>query len=274
MKDLTIKNVTLESMDKMDKEQMLKLMAEFKEDAKAKCLDYNEALLEQDGTVIELNDSIMDKVGKYNYLAKKVCIIECAEAENPMIEAIKRLTVQTIRVKDVKEGELKTPIRSIVDTTQEIDLYKLHSYVKGGIGYDKTWIEKIEKLNLLMTLCVASDLKLSADRIKELDCSYSMRELSRDKEIKGTLVKDGKVAAPSKREWLKALTDMTQSMMGEEYKPTSHDVAYLLACHTAKGKDPRVVKVASHKQLRSILLNICNNVLLQGGYDINARLKK
>lgn len=273
MKDLLEKLETLKKG--LDKKKIAEFMTTLKSDAEKLCKDYNQAIIEKDKSIIDIDKDIIECVGAYNNLAKHLCFIECSETEDPMIEAIKRITVKIIRTKDVKEGELKITKRSIVDSEQEIDLYKLHNFVKDGIGYEKDWFLKVEKLNLLATLCLASDLGYTASQIKELDCSYAMRDLSREKEVKGTLLtKEGKVAAVSKREWLRALTDVVQSMMGENYKPINHDVTYLLNCLTSKGKKVLTVNAANHRQLRTVLLNICHRIATEKHYSVNARLKK
>lgn len=258
-----------------DKEKITSVMAELKSAAIKSCQDYNQAIIDKDKSIVDIDKKIIEYVGGYNYLAKYLCYIECSEADDPMLEAITRITVEVIRTKDIKEGDLKITKRSIVDAEQEIDLYKLHDFIKGGIGYEKDWFLKVEKLNLLATLCLASDLGYTAEQIKELDCSYAMRDLAREKELKGTLLtKEGKVAAVSKREWLRALTDVVQSMIGENYQPINHDVTYLLNCLTSKGKKPLTVNAANHRQLRTILLNICHRVATGKHYSVNARLKK
>lgn len=243
-------------MTRAEKENKLKeLRALVEEKVKA----YNEAM--QDGKfdeVSKLDAEITDSVNEYTSIVRDMCFEDCAASDDPMMAAITALSFMTIGVKDTKKGDEKLPVREVIEKERQIDLLKLHKFVDGGIGHNKEWAYMIEKFNLLMTCQKAKDLGIDPAAIND---SYAMSEIAKGYDL-------GKNPA-SKTNLLKTLTAIVQAMVGEEYKPVSHDVNFLLSVYSRKSRKALTVTCANHKYMRGYVMEICHRIVTGKTYEVD-----
>lgn len=243
-------------MTRAEKENKLKeLRALVEEKVKA----YNEAM--QDGKfdeVSKLDAEITDSVNEYTSIVRDMCFEDCAASDDPMMAAITALSFMTIGVKDTKKGDEKLPVREVIEKERQIDLLKLHKFVDGGIGHNKEWAYMIEKFNLLMTCQKAKDLGIDPAAIND---SYAMSEIANGYDL-------GKNPA-SKTNLLKTLTAIVQAMVGEEYKPVSHDVNFLLSVYSRKSRKALTVTCANHKYMRGYVMEICHRIVTGKTYEVD-----
>lgn len=243
-------------MTRAEKEAKLKeLRATVEEKVKA----YNEAM--QDGKfddVQKLDTETTDSVNEYTSIVRDMCFEDCAASEDPMMAAVTALSFMTIGVKDTKKGDEKLPVREVIEKERQIDLLKLHKFVDGGIGHNKEWAYMIEKFNLLMTCQKAKDLGIDP---KDINDSYAMSEVAKGYDL-------GKNPA-SKTNLLKTLTAIVQAMVGEEYKPVSHDVNFLLSVYSRKSRKALTVTCANHKYMRGYIMEICHRIVTGKTYEVD-----
>lgn len=243
-------------MTRAEKEAKLKeLRATVDEKVKA----YNEAM--QDGKfddVQKLDTEITDSVNEYTSIVRDMCFEDCAASDDPMMTAVTLLSFMTIGVKDTKKGDEKLPVREVIEKERQIDLLKLHKFVDGGIGHNKEWAYMIEKFNLLMTCQKAKDLGIDPTAIND---SYAMSEIAKGYDL-------GKNPA-SKTNLLKTLTAIVQAMVGEEYKPVSHDVNFLLSVYSRKSRKALTVTCANHKYMRGYVMEICHRIVTGKTYEVD-----
>lgn len=243
-------------MTRAEKEAKLKeLRATVEEKVKA----YNEAM--QDGKfddVQKLDTEITDSVNEYTSVVRDMCFDDCAASDDPMMTAVTLLSFMTIGVKDTKKGDEKLPVREVIEKERQIDLLKLHKFVDGGIGHNKEWAYMIEKFNLLMTCQKAKDLGIDPTAIND---SYAMSEIAKGYDL-------GKNPA-SKTNLLKTLTAIVQAMVGEEYKPVSHDVNFLLSVYSRKSRKALTVTCANHKYMRGYVMEICHRIVTGKTYEVD-----
>lgn len=243
-------------MTRAEKEAKLKeLRAKVDEKVKA----YNEAM--QDGKfddVQKLDTEITDSVNEYTSIVRDMCFEDCAASDDPMMAAVTALSFMTIGVKDTKKGDEKLPVREVIEKERQIDLLKLHKFVEGGIGHNKEWAYMIEKFNLLMTCQKAKDLGIDPTAIND---SYAMSEIAKGYDL-------GKNPA-SKTNLLKTLTAIVQAMVGEEYKPVSHDVNFLLSVYSRKSRKALTVTCANHKYMRGYVMEICHRIVTGKTYEVD-----
>lgn len=243
-------------MTRAEKEAKLKeLRATVDEKVKA----YNEAM--QDGKfddVQKLDTGITDSVNEYTGIVRDMCFEDCAASDDPMMTAVTLLSFMTIGVKDTKKGDEKLPVREVIEKERQIDLLKLHKFVDGGIGHNKEWAYMIEKFNLLMTCQKAKDLGIDPTAIND---SYAMSEIAKGYDL-------GKNPA-SKTNLLKTLTAIVQAMVGEEYKPVSHDVNFLLSVYSRKSRKALTVTCANHKYMRGYVMEICHRIVTGKTYEVD-----
>ena len=224
---------------------------------------YNDYL--QSGKMTEANKTaglIDEAITDYTAKARKLCFEECKATEDPMLTAVTILSFKSIRVKDEKKDDDIVPVRRIDDVERPIDLLKLDKYC-GGIGKDKDWMYILEKFNCLMTMQMAIDLGIDP---KTIDDSYAMSAISRKIELGET--------PTSNTNMIKTLRTVVNSMIGEEYKATSHDVAFLLRTYSRKSRKALTVKAANHKQLRELIAEICHRLVTGKVYEADHPVKK
>jgi len=249
----------------MTAEERIGKKAELREKVEGLVKTYNDAV--QNGKYdisYKVNEEITETVNEYTSIVRDECFETCASTDNPMIEAVKRLTFTSIGVKDSKVGDEKIPVREVIEKEREIDLLKLHKFVEGGIGADKKWHRIIEKINFLLTVQRAIDLGIKP---KEINDSYAMSDIARDIDM-------GKTPT-SKTNILKTVQAAVIAMLGEGYKATSHDVNYLLSVYSRKSsKQALTVTVATHKRLRGYFMDICNHIITGNPYNIDYKKSK
>jgi len=203
-------------------------------------------------------------VNQYTAMAREICFDDCKAADDPMLEAVKRLTFATIGVKETKKGEEKIPVSEIVDKEKDIDLLKLHKSVDGGIGKDPKWNGLVEKFNFHMTIRQAKRITKGKENLtrvlKEINDSYAMCKIAQEIEM-------GKDPT-SNTKLLGTLQDIITAMIGEEYKATSHDVNYLVDLYAQKGKGKLKVNCANHRYFRSYIAAICHGIVTGTDYEV------
>lgn len=249
----------------MTKEEKVAKMAELDAKLREQVKQFNDAMLDgrfNDAT--KLNTEMEETVGEYAGIARGICFDECAATEDPMMAAIKRLSYTVIAVKDVKKDkEDAVATREVIEKDRQIDLLKLHKYIEGGIGHDKQWNYLVEKFNFLMTAQKAVDLGIDPKAIND---SYAMSDISKQIDM-------GKTPT-SKTNILKTLTTVVQAMVGEEYKPNSHDVAFLLSVYSRKSRKALTVTCANHKYMRGYLMEICHRIVMGKTYELEFKAVK
>lgn len=221
--------------------------------------NYNELI--QTGSYADaakLDEEIQQTINEYTTEARKICFNVCKESENPMITAVTLLTFATIATKDEKVGDEKIPVRSVVDKDKAIDLQKLHKYIAGGIGADKNWIYVAEKFNCLLTASAAIDIGLDPKAVND---SYEMSAISKDIDL-------GKVPTSDSAK-LAQLKAVIESMIGDGYKVTTHDLKFLMKVYTKKSRKALTVTTANQKYLRGYLAEICHKLVTGKKYDID-----
>lgn len=238
--------------------------AELRKVAENLVLSYNNAVQNGDfNEASKLNDAIEQAVNEYTAIARKECFDELKATKDPMLEAVKRLSFMTIRTKDTKVGDEKIPVRTIEDSEKTIDILKLHKECDGGIGKDAKWAAMIEKLNFLMTAQKAVDLGINP---KEIHDSYAMGDIARQLDM-------GKTPT-SKTNILKTVQIIVTAMIGEEFKATSHDVAFLMSVYSRKNRKALTVSCANHKYMRQYMMEICHRIVEGKSYALDYKMKK
>lgn len=263
----------------MTKTERTERMLALKALAEAKAEEWNEATDQKNYEAAFKADEEMTKaVNEYTALKQAEVFEECAESDDPMLEAVKRLQYETIRVKEIKVGELKIPTKTIDNTMKDIDLLKLHKKVDGGIGADPQWNIKAERLGFLLTAKVAWELgdrrsrvnpekELKAkDLLKEISDSYAMSAIARD-------IDNGGIPTSNKAV-KELLAEVIKAMIGEDYEPTDYDVNFLLNGYTKKSKKALAIACSNHRGTRALLANICNHIVLNRTYTAEYKTVK
>lgn len=201
-------------------------------------------------------------IAEYAAIAQKVCFNELKEAKKPMIEAARRLTYPTIRAKETPIEGTKTKKLEIDDAEKTIDPLRLDKYC-GGIGEAADWHHRLMKFNYLMTAQKAHDLGISPSAIAD---TYAMSDIAKKIDM-------GKNPT-SKTQILKTLTALVSAMIGAEFKPTSHDVNFLLSIYSKKSRKALTVVCSNHRYMRQYMLEICHRLVTGKSYGIEYKAAK
>lgn len=245
-------------------EQNAELRA-IRESVEAKVLAYNAAYQDKKyDEAAKLDEEMSEEINRYTGIVRDQCFEDCKNSENPMLEAVRILTFETIGVKDSKVGESKIPVREVITREKQIDLLKLHKFC-GGIGADQNWPYLAERFNMLMTAKKAVDLGIDPKGIND---SYAMSKIAGEIQMGKTPTSNTQV--------LKMLRDVVSAMIGEEYaaQVISHDVSYLTSIYSRKGRKALTVVCANHKYMRGYLMEICHHVITGKSYEVDYKKKK
>ena len=217
----------------------------------------------------KLNSTIEDLVNRYTNLARTSCFNALLATEDPMKAAVLQLVYQSIRVKETEDKETGVITRDVIDVDKDIDLLALNKKAKDGIGADKLWYHKLQKLNYLLAVSVGQsigDPRWETKNLTKISDSFVMSDIAKGLEF-------GKTPT-SNTQMLKTLTGIVQSMIGEEYKPTSHDVAFLRECYSRKDRKAKSVQMPNHRTFCLLMRDVCNNCITKTGYEGNSKAVK
>ena len=186
---------------------------------------------------------------------------ELCKTKTPIIEAIKMYSfeVPTHRVTTNDDGVM-TGIETGKKNLQ-IDLLKFCQYG----DFDAEWEHTASKFNLLLCLRAAREIGYTPKEIESLASKYYLSQQAKAIELGKT--------PDSNNQLCKALQAVIDEIVfvpkvvdGKEvdensYKCNNHDVAYLLALYTKKGKEKLSVAVAKDNFLRRILMDVLNRII-------------
>lgn len=227
---------------------------------------YNTAM--QEGNLSEaskIDATAQARINEYTSEARSIVFDDCKATEDPMIEAVNRLTFMTIATKDNKDKDGGVPVREVIEKERYIDLEKLDKHC-GGIGHDSQWVHIVQKMNFLLTAQKAVDLGVRPENLKKLNDSYSMSAIAAQYDM-------GKNPC-SKTNLLKTLQTVVTAMLGDGYKATSHDVNYLMSIYSKKGRKALTVTCANHSNFRNYIAEVCHRIVTDESYDVAYKAKK
>lgn len=247
----------------MTREEKVQKLVALRADAENLASSYNEAMQNNKFDVIsKLNSDIEEKINEYTANVREMCFEDCKNSEDPMLTAVKTLTFVTIGIKDDKKGDDKVAVRSIIDKERPIDLLKLHKYCD-KIGCDENWMHVAMKMNFLLTAQKCDDLGIDPKGVND---SYEMSEIAKAFDMGKNPV--------SKTNLLKTLQTVVTSMIGEDYKATSHDVNYLLSIYSKKSRKALAVTCANHRFFRNYIAEVCHRIATSKTYEVDFKSKK
>lgn len=252
--------------EKTEQDKLVKIDVELR----ALVKQYNEAFRFREDTS-SIETKIGDKVDEYTQESMKRCFTELLTKENPMLEAVKKLTFPTLRVSDEKVEGVKVGIR-VDDATKPIDPLRLHHDSKAGIGADPYWNAMIEKLGMLLACRRAIELGLDPLAVKN---TYSMSEQALKIEVLRSETDSKKYDKAAADEVLKGdLQNVVNAMLGEGFTISEHEVNYLLMIYQKKGRSALTVSLAKPQSMRLYLMEICYAAVTHTAYTLDYKKKK
>lgn len=233
-----------------------------------KIAEYNKAI--EDGVSIndlaKLEEEIKDAEVDYAE-AKRTEVFEiCKNSPKPIFTAIEMHHYEVFGHKTTKDEEVITGVEK-VSKTKQIDLVKLCKYC----GLDTAWQYMVEKFNQLLAARTAKELGLTEAQIRKLKDSFAMNKIARDLEMGETPDSNTKMC-----KMLQTILNGFMFEAGENgeniYKVNSHDVKYLVACYTKRGKKFLSVSVAKSEYIHRLVADIAHRVLMGKAYDLEYKM--
>lgn len=269
----------------MTENKKIRTLEELRTEAKSKAIAYNEALRKESMKDANSAHVALDKLVK-EYAEKKQIevFISIKDDENPMLKAITMYSYETMDWKDDRktekvtdtngeEKEIISITRKIVDKDRQIDLLKLYDFCKRNgikdVAHDDDWQYAVQKFNMLLCLRAARELGIDPKSVSD---SYYMADLAYTVDLGKT--------PDSNSALLKALQKVIDAIIYEEgkngnnYKATSHDVAYLLMIYGKKGKKALSVSTAKHDYMRRLVMDVCHRIVTGNTYSLEYTMIK
>lgn len=232
---------------------------------------WNTAVLTDDAIGASAIDKDINKyVQEYKELCANECYNELLGKEDPLKEAVLKFDYDSIKVKQKKLGELGVEQREVQPTKEYIDPLILQSKAGKPLGRgDKNWAYLCQKMNFLMTIDCAGGVSSNAELVEAIGKEFDISSVARALDI-------GDNADPcSATQMLKTLTRIVQGMVGEEYKPTSHDVRFLKEVWGSfDRKNPLCVKASTNKLFVHKVFTICHRIVTQKEFGVTYKKAK
>lgn len=184
---------------------------------------------------------------------------EIGAMENPLAEAVKRYSYEVIRhtIERGDDGSILSV--TLTKAERQIDLFK---FCKVN-SLPTLWAYMAQKLNQLLCLRTARELKMSPEAIRELALSYFLREEVKRIELGEVPDSNTKLQSMLKKVVAEMLPDAG-------VKVNLHDVKYLLACYTRKNnKQKLTVNVARDSLVYRLLMDVCYRILTDSHYTVD-----
>lgn len=255
-------------------------MIEIKATLESKAQEYNGLLLEKKYDKIPAITKEMDElVQEYAKKAKEEFLETSKAAENPLIDALTRLTYNVVAYRDMADKETGVVTRTITDKTRQIALADLYSAIPSKFR-NAQWKYYVQKLNLLMCLWVAMELGAPGSEIEKIKSDFRMDAAARD-------ISMGKTPTSNTQLLAQVQTTIDQILYDEEsvtvkgktqnrnrYRVTSHDVVFLRHAYTKLGREVKHISTLNHNKLALVLAQIMNEKLTNTGYQADYAVNK
>lgn len=205
---------------------------------------------------------------QYIELRTKEIFKSLCEKEKPIIEAI---TMHSFKVPTHKVETDDKGIMTGIKTSEkdyQIDLLKFCKYA----DLDTDWQHTASRFNQLLCLRTATELGYSKKDIEKLATTYFLAEAARKIELGETPTSNTQLVKLL-QQVIDKIAFEAKVVDGKEteqnvYKCNNHDVAYLLAVYSKRGKKALSVKVARDNFLRSVITTVLHRVITGGKYSV------
>lgn len=230
-----------------------------------------------------LEEPMGELVNLYTHLCRQE-MFENLMAFGGGVETLKQAVMteqfDSIKVKKTTEKETKTIKESVEPVKRNIDLLQLDLFAKKSkktIGFDPDWIDYVQALNCVLTIREGQKLVVpdfETHNLQSIVKRFNLSEKAKPyvDEIIEKLA-DKTIDEISQTKVSEMATVALQKMFGEKLldktiKCRTHDARYLIAAFSKKGKNPRTLQVADHRDFMDTMRDVANCVITGSKYDI------
>lgn len=234
--------------------------------------EYTKAICNNDFRAMnDLDLKLKDIEKEYIRVKSKAVYEECLASDNPVWEAISRLTYKVIAHKDVKENGVLIRRELNVDKEREIDLLDLCKYSiqsKNAKQLDTKWEYPVMSLNQMFCLRSAQALGFSPNETKAIETTYFMSQLAKRVEVGETPVSNTQLCK-TLQSVIDGILFLDDGKGKNTYKANSRDIEYILMCYTKQGKKALSVQVAKHDFMRRLVTKVMYRIVTDGKYTLD-----
>jgi hypothetical protein len=180
----------------------------------------------------------------------------CRAEEHPLRKAAELHSFRVIGHKAVHEEKILTGFEK-TEREKPIELARLAVQC----GLPTLWTHDVERLNQILTLRVGKEMGLSAEELKTISKSYFMSKAAGEIEAGAT--------PTSNTQLVKLLQGICDKILGENVvRVNNHDVAYIEAAHTKKGRGRLAINTAQHNYMRRLVLDVLHRCVTGKVYEV------
>lgn len=194
---------------------------------------------------------------------------ELRKQPNPVKAALEMYSFPVIGHRLTRDDGVVTGVELDYGKQKQIDLVRFFE----ACNLKTDWRFKVEKVNQLMTLATAEDLKVDTKRKKEIATTFYMSDIARQI--------DGGKTPTSTTAMCKLLQQAMDEILfeddgkgGNKYKVLNRDVQYLRFCHTKRGKKVLSVAIMKNKQVYNLMADIAHRLVTGKVYDLEFQMVK
>lgn len=247
-----------------------KILAENQQVIAEKINDYNEALSENDAAkAAQIERDLKEAESDYAEAKRVEVFCELKAKENPVKAAIEMRKFPIVSHKTIREDGIVKGFEIDFDKVREIDLVKFCEFCK----LPTMWKYKVERLNKLLAIRMAKDLKMSEAEIKKLKEKFYMSSQAQKLKLGATPESNNQVC--------KLIQEILDEILYEDngkgkntYKVNPHDAVYLDACYSGRDRKELTVKLAKTSFVHKLLLDVMHRVVTGKVYGLNYREMK
>ena len=237
-----------------------KSLGELKADAEQSVREYNEALKKGDLKAMTAAENDLKQTEKDYLGVKENQVFSWLKGQpDPVMSAVVQRSFPTLRHVSKRDNGVLIGIEIDEQREVQIDLVKFCRKCEK----DTLWEYKVEKFGQMLCLRAAKELGVTGAQLKAISTSYFMRELSKKEELGQTPLSTNQVCKA-----LQAVVNAIPFNEGTTLKVNNHDVAYLLACYTRRGKEALSVQVAKAKFVHTLLVDVCHRAATGKVYTV------
>ena len=224
---------------------------------------YNAALAVKDLDALrEAEDAIEKAEKEFAEAAECATFAICKAEERPLIMAAKIHSYRVIKHKPLREEKIVVGLEKS-EREKPIDLARLAKQC----GLPTLWTNDVEGLNQILTLRVAQEMGASAAELKSISKSYFMSKAT-------DAMETGKTPT-SNTQLVKTLQSICDKILGENaVRVNNHDIAYIVAAHTKKGRGKISVNTANHDFMRRLVLDVLHRCVTGAMYEVEYKKNK
>jgi len=196
---------------------------------------------------------------------------ELLKTDDPIYNAIRLFAYNIPKHKMVREkGSTKIVDIAVESKSVVIDLLALCNYSKGkGKELSSEWQYTAAKVNQLLCLRVAQDLKCSPQEMDAICKTYFLKEEARKINLGGVPTSNNQLT-----KLLQKCIDEIVFKAGEDgkntYKCNNHDVAFLLNAYARKDKKELfTITVSKDGYFRQVVMEVVKRIIENGRYGVN-----